>query len=216
MPVRYEEDGIISFVSTSSCRLMKDEKEITLADQSTLESAQNISTAMDAVMTSLALQGKKLHGDEPLFNSADEDPSNNWEAYDIESASWESVKLMNKVDPSVLPEKVIAYHMCYGMSGKFSIVYWDSDSTLSIVPNNCLRQRANTDDDEDDSSDDDSSSSSSSDEEEENHSLDHNKAREYILNNRKEQLNQPEQLSNQISALHLAQALESLLSERTD
>ena len=217
VPVRYEEDGIISFVSTSSCFLMKDEEEITLtsflalADKSTLESSENITTAMDAVMTSLALQGKKLHGDEPLFGSADEDSANSWEAYDIESASWESVQLMNKVDPSILPIKVIAYHMVYGGSESFSIVYWESDSTLSIVPNSCLRQRAKTDDDEDDSSDE---GSSSSDEEEENHSSDHYKAREYILNSRKEKYNQSE-LSNRISSLQLAQALQSLLSETT-
>jgi len=216
VPVRYEEDGIMSFVSTSSCRLMKDEKEIILADKSALESAQNITTAMDAMMASLALQGKKLHGDEPLFGSVDEDLANSWEAYDIESASWESVQLMNKVDPSVLPVKVIAYHMCYGRAESFSVVYWESDSTMSIVPNSCLRQRAKTDDDEDDSSNEDNSSSSSSDEGEENHSSDFYKAREYILNSRKEQVNQPEQLSNRISSLHLAQALESLLSETTD
>ena len=144
VPVRYEEDGIISFVPISL--LLHDEKKITLADKSTLESAQNITTAMDTMLTSLALQGKKLHGDEPLFGSADEDPTN-WEAYDIESASWESVQLMNKVDPSILPIKVIAYHMCYGRAESFSVVYWDSDSKMSIVPNSCLRQRANTVDD---------------------------------------------------------------------
>jgi len=212
VPVRYEEDGIISFVPISL--LFHDEKEITLADKSALESAENITTAMDAVMISLALQGKKLHGDEPLFGSAGEDPANNWEAYDIESASWESVQLMNKVDQSALPVKVIAYHMCYGRAESFSVVYWESDSTMSIVPNSCLRQRAKADDD-DDSSNEDNSSSSSSDEEEENHSSDFYKAREYILNSRKEQFNQQEQLSNRISSLHLTQALESLLSETT-
>jgi len=210
VPVRFEEDGIISFVSTSSCRLMKDEKEISLADKSTFESA-DITTSMDAMMASFVLQGKKLHGDKPLLSSADEDTAINWEAYDIESASWESVQLMNKVDPSILPIKVIAYHMCYGRAESFSVVYWESDSTMSIVPNSCLRQRAKTDDD-DDSSNEDNSSSSSSDGEEENHSSDFYKAREYILNSRKEQFNQPEQLSNRISSLHLTQALESLLS----
>ena len=210
VPVRYEEDGIISFVSTS-CVIFSDEKAISLADESSLKSSKNITTAMDAVMTSLALQGKKLHGDEPLFGSADGDSANSWEAYDIESASWESVQLMNKVDPSILPVKVIAYHMVYGGSESFSIVYWESDSTLSIVPNSCLRQRAKVGDD-DDSYDEDNSSSSSSDEEEENHSSDHYKAREYILNSRKEKYNQSE-LSNRISSLQLTQALESLLSE---
>ena len=116
----------------------------------------------------------------------------NWEAYDIESASWESVKLMNKVHQSVLPLKVIAYHMCYGGAESFSIVYWNSDSTLSIVSNSCLRQRADADVDDGNGDED----SSSSDEEEENRSSDHYKAREYILNSRKEQVNQPEQLSN--------------------
>jgi len=146
------------------------------------------------------------------FGSADEDPANNWEAYDIESASWERVYLMNKVDPFLLPVKVIAYHMCYGRSESFSIVYWESDSTLSIVPNSCLRPKVEVDDD--DSNDEDNSSSSSSDEEEENHSSDHNKAREYILNSRKEQFNQQEQLSNRISSFTLRRLLSRCCQKR--
>jgi hypothetical protein len=80
------------------------------------------------------------------------------------------------VDVRVLPLKVLAFHMCYRESESFSIVYWETDSTLSIVPNSCLSRREMTDD-TDDTSDDDSSDDGACDK-----STDYIDVRKYIAN----------------------------------
>ncbi len=105
----------------------------------------------------------------------------NWEAYDAEDCKWLPVKLLNQVEVSVLPLKVLAFHMCYHESDSFSVVYWETDSTLSIVPNSCLRRRERTDD-TDDTSDDYSSCEDGSDDEACDKTTDYIDVRKYIAN----------------------------------
>ena len=188
VPIRWDEDDSFSIVPTSTCivkntdskgpeKSKSSKKKISLAEKSTIVEA-NISTPMDAMMASLACQGKKLQGDSPVLEGlATEEDANSWEAYDAESCTWESVQLMNKVDQSILPLTVLAYHMCYPGSETFSVVFWESDSSLSIVPNSCLRQKPTSNNDSDDGS---SSSSSSSEEENCVKTNEHEEVRKYI------------------------------------
>jgi hypothetical protein len=178
VPLRWDDDGSISFVPTHAC-IVKNAKsihrsnskrkgEVKLAEISSRDSAEIISTPMDAMLTSFACDRKKLHGKSPILGGLkQEEDSNNWEAYDAEDCKWLPVHLMNQVDYSVLPLKVLAFHMCYNESESFSIVYWDTDSTLSIIPNSCLRCREKTvgaASSADETSDDDSSADGAIDE----------------------------------------------------
>ncbi|KAL3823928.1 hypothetical protein ACHAXA_007899 [Cyclostephanos tholiformis] len=177
VPVRWEDDESISFVPTHACIVKfaknidrsnsKRKGEVKLAEISSRDSAEIISTPMDAMLTSLACDRKKLHGKSPILSgSKQEENSNNWEAYDAENCEWLPVHLMNQVDFDDLPLKVLAFHMCYNESESFSVVYWDTDSTLSIIPNSCLRRRKTDEGTSSvgETSDDDSSSDEATDE----------------------------------------------------
>jgi hypothetical protein len=187
VPLRWEDDDSISFVPTHACIVKnaksmgrsnsKRKEKVTLAEISSRDAAEIISTPMDAMLTSLACDRKRLHGNLPLHGGfKNEEDSTNWDAYDAEDCKWLPVQLMNQVDVRVLPLKVLAFHMCYRESESFSIVYWETDSTLSIVPNSCLRRREMTDD-TDDTSDDDSSDDGACDK-----STDYIDVRKYIAN----------------------------------
>jgi len=187
VPLRWEDDDSISFVPTHACIVnnaksmgrsnSKRKEKVTLAEISSSDAPEIISTPMDAMLSSLACDRKRLHGNLPLLGGfKNEEDSTNWDAYDAEDCKWLPVQLMNQVDVCVLPLKVLAFHMCYRESESFSIVYWETDSTLSIVPNSCLRRREMTDD-TDDTSDDDSSDDEACDE-----STDYIDVRKYIAN----------------------------------
>jgi hypothetical protein len=119
---------------------------------------------MDAMLASLACNGIRLNGNVPICGGLkEEEELYSWEAYDAEDSKWRKVHLMNQMDISSLPLQVLAFHMCYHESEMFSVVYWEMDSTLSIIPNSYIRRRKDRSD-EDDSSDDDSSISSNIDE----------------------------------------------------
>jgi hypothetical protein len=60
---------------------------------------------------------------------------------DAEDCEWTPVTLMNTVNILDLPLKVLGYHMCYREAGSLSVIYWELDSTLSLVPNTYLRRR---------------------------------------------------------------------------
>jgi hypothetical protein len=91
------------------------------------------------MMTSLRGEGKSLHGNFPICDSS---------GIEDDASRWTPVTLMNTVNVLDLPLKVLAYHMCYRESGSFSVIYWESDSTLSLVPNTYLRRRVSWDDDD--------------------------------------------------------------------
>jgi len=168
-PLRWKDDDSISFVPTTAC-IVKDtkkskgsnskhKKNVLLAEKSSRDAAESIPTPMDAMLASLACEGKKLHGDPPILGGlVTEEDAYFWEAYDAEDSKWSHVQLMNKVDPSLLPLKVLAYHMCYRESESFSVVYWESESELSLVPNSYLRQRRTTENDSGEDSTDEESS----------------------------------------------------------
>ena len=168
VPVQWDEDKSVSFVSTSACLLIETDFEsdsrsnrkqkISLSDKSNIDVTQTVSTPMDAMISSLSCQGKTLQD----FAPDEEDIPSYWEAYDAEECSWEKVQLLNNLDISTLPLKVIAHHMCYSESGPFRVVYWESDLTLSVVPDSYLRQRFLYVDLLDDESCDTSTSSNSS------------------------------------------------------
>ncbi|KAL7543825.1 hypothetical protein ACHAXR_013218 [Thalassiosira sp. AJA248-18] len=152
VPVRWDDDGSISFVPTSAC-IVKDtiSSKKTLAEKSTRDATEAILTPVNAMLASLACEGKRLQGDTPISDGLVTEDSSFWEAYDAEDCKWVPVHLMNTVNISSIPLKVLASHMCYHESGKFSLVCWESDSTLALVPTSSLRQRPTADNDEDSS-----------------------------------------------------------------
>lgn len=170
VPVRWDDDQSISFVSTHSgivndTKISFQQKEqVKLSELSLTDPGAIIRTPMDAMLASLACNGIRLNGNVPICGGLkEEEELYSWEAYDAEDSKWRKVHLMNQMDISSLPLQVLAFHMCYHESEMFSVVYWEMDSTLSIIPNSYIRRRKDRSD-EDDSSDDDSSISSNIDE----------------------------------------------------
>lgn len=173
VPVRWDDDQSISFVSTHSWISnntkisFQQTEQVMLSELSLMDSGVIIRTPMDAMRASLACNGKRLNGNVPICGGLKEaEELYCWEAYDAEDCKWRKVQIMNQVDISSLPLQVLAFHMCYYESEMFSVVYWEMDSTLSIIPNSYIRRRKDRSDeddrsDDDDSSDDDSSSSGS-------------------------------------------------------
>jgi len=144
VPLLWKDDDIISFVPTSACRLkessknrwpnLKSNRKATLADISTREVADNIHTPMDAMIASLILDGKKLQGDSPTLVGLEneEDASTSWEAWDAEDKKWYDVHLMNNMEPSIMPLKVLAYHICYRESDSLSIRFYTFVGTKQL------------------------------------------------------------------------------------
>jgi hypothetical protein len=168
IPVCWDDEQSMSFISTHSCIVnstkisSQETEQLKLSELSMMDSDKIILTPMDAMLASLACDGKQLNGNLPIRGRSKEDEELYcWEAYDAEDCKWGKVHLMNQVDISSLPLQVLAFHMCYYESELFSIVYWEMDSALSIIPNSYIRQRKDWRD-KTDGSDDDSSSSSSS------------------------------------------------------
>lgn len=167
VPLRWKDDETVSFVPTAACVVHESEggtesvsqceENAVLTEKSSRDSNATLLTPLDAMLASLACDKKKLHGNAPVLSGpAVERDADFWEAYDVEDAKYSRVQLMNKVDPTLLPLKVLAYHMCYRESGNYSVVYWEAESMLSLVPNSYLRQRGPTEDGSDNSSDEDS------------------------------------------------------------
>lgn len=155
VPLRWDDDNSVSFVPTVACiEKCSSKDEISLSNTSEFES-----TPTEVMMASFERAGKTLNGNSPICErSGVEDNATSWEAYDAEDCNWTSVTLMNTVAVSDLPLKVLAYHMCYLESGAFSVIHWDSDSSLSVVPNTYLRRRLLIDEEIDDDNSEDSSS----------------------------------------------------------
>ena len=160
VPLRWEEDDSICFVPTALCVVMDTnmslESRVMLSEKSSRDASEVISTPREAMLASLACERKQLQGDSSILGGTVTEEGVKWEAYDAEDKEWSQVHLMNKVELSQLPLKVNAYHMCYPESDeRFSLIYWESDETLSIIPNSYLRL-ATAGDSNDDSSDDES------------------------------------------------------------
>ncbi len=146
VPVRWDDDHSVSFIPTVACIVKSSlggnynsssEDKVALNEESEIESSP-----LDVMMTSLRGQGQTLNRTFPICDSSGvDDEEGSWEAYDAEDCEWTPVTLMNTVNVSDLPLKVLAYHMCYRESGSLSVIYWESDSTLSLVPNTYLRRR---------------------------------------------------------------------------
>ena len=108
---------------------------------------RDVTTPLDAMKVSLSTAGVKLNEDAPIFGITDSDK---FQARDNEDHKWLDVHLMNTIQISELPIKVLGNHVCYRETGLYSVIFWCSDSMLSLVPNCYLRLR----DDDDDESDD--------------------------------------------------------------
>jgi hypothetical protein len=131
------------------------------------------------MMASFERAEKTLNGNCLICERAGvEDNATSWEAYDAEDCEWTPVTLMNTVTVSDLPLMVLAYHMCYLESGAFSVIHWESDSSLSVVPNTYLRRRLFNDEDSDDDNSEDSSSCA-----DEVETSDHEDVEKYIAGN---------------------------------
>ena len=162
VPLCWEDDNSVTFVPTSACRM---EDKSKLSCKSARDAgAESIVTPMDAMFASLACSGKTLHGDAPILDSSViETDADFWEAYDPEDGHYSRIQLMNKVDPTLLPLNVLSHHMCYRESGSYSVVYWESESMLTLIPTGHLGRRGKDDSDSSDSDGSDSDTSDSSD-----------------------------------------------------
>ena len=126
---------------------------------------RGVSTPLDALKVSLSTAGVKLNGDKPILGITDADK---FQARDNEDHKWLDVHLMNTIQISDLPVKVLANHVCYRETGLYSVIFWCDDSMLSLVPNSYLRPRPDEDgDDSDDDSDDSDDDSDDSDDDSE-------------------------------------------------
>eukprot|EP00984_Skeletonema_dohrnii_P037065 scaffold38710_cov200-Skeletonema_dohrnii-CCMP3373.AAC.3 len=150
----------------------------------------NIITPLEAMLASLEHTGKKLLREFPSAAESRSKREQQWEAYDAdEDCVWLPVQVMN-IDPSLLPLRVLASHMCYQQSGDYVAVFWETDSTLSVIPTTFLRPRR----EEKGANEDDSSDSSSSDDESSDVEIDQDAAdvRKYIEKTVRDELNQVE------------------------
>ena len=75
------------------------------------------------------------------------------EAYDAEDKVWSAVQVL-PLKPQGTPFPVLAYHICYPEAESLSVAYWESDESLSVIPNSYLRLKGS--DSDDDSSDEES------------------------------------------------------------
>ena len=163
--VQWEEEDATSLVPLGKCVVTNqfqknlDEKGLISAQQSheltVKKVAKSIKTPIDAMMTSLACSGKQLHPKTmPVLATTDmgDQNSNEWESYDAEDKEFLPVQVMNE-HVSSLPLEVLAYHVLYPHSGNFSVVFWEEDSVLSLVPSPYLRLRSTNDDSSSESSD---------------------------------------------------------------
>lgn len=154
--VEWDEDETISIVPMSSCivldanrvsfqtSIVHDREKIQLAmKEQRMDAEKRICSPFVAIMESFSSSGKSLQEDYPPFDRLAGDEENcSWEAYDAEDCKWLPVQLMNNIDVKFLPLEVLAYHMCYRESGRYSVVFWKDDSVLSVVPNSFLRLRS--------------------------------------------------------------------------
>jgi hypothetical protein len=175
VPLRWDDDNSVSFVPTVACIIKGSSKDkISSSNTSKFES-----TPTEVMMASFERAEKTLNGNCPICERAGvEDNATSWEAYDAEDCEWTPVTLMNTVTFSDLPLMVLAYHMCYLESGAFSVIHWESDSSLSVVPNTYLRRRFFNDEDSDDDNSEDSSSCA-----DEVETSDHEDVEKYIAGN---------------------------------
>jgi len=109
---------------------------------------RDVSTPLDALKASLSTAEVKLNADAPILGTTDSDK---FQARDNEEHKWLDVHLLNTIPISDLPIKVLANHVCYRETGLYSVIFWCSDSMLSLVPNSYLRLRPEEDDSDDDS-----------------------------------------------------------------
>lgn len=162
LAVQWDEEDSISLVPMGNC-VVVDETRKTLANkdlvvaQNTVEEAisTKMETPYDAMMASFTASGKKLRSTNLLISNDIELPEQNrteWEAYDAEDKEYLPVQIMNDFISKV-PLEVLAYHTLYSQSGDFSVVYWEDDSVLSLLPSTFLRLRSCGDDSSTDSSD---------------------------------------------------------------
>jgi hypothetical protein len=167
--VQWEEEDTTSLVPLGKCFLVDQTKEKLdnaelLKKKHINQAPASITTPMDAVLASFSSSGKKLHSEGVLLVNnvkLNEQDCCEWEAYDAEDKTYLAVQVMNDYITK-LPLEVMAHHTLYPQSGNFSVVYWEEDSVLSLVPSTFLRIRS--DDDESSSSSSSSSESSEDDE----------------------------------------------------
>lgn len=159
MSIYWVEEDSISLEPSSNCRV-KDESSSPLkpADfaKLSIQSKIDITTPLQAMLTSIEKAGKKLLSELPTTLTNGCHQGHRLEAYDAdEDCIWLPIQVIN-IDPTLLPLKVLASHMCYQEAGDYVTVFWEQDSTLSLIPISFLKTKST----EDGSNSDDSSESS--------------------------------------------------------
>ena len=164
--VQWEDEDATSLIPLGKCVVLNpisnglDKESLSSAQQSheqlVSNAAKSIKTPYDAMMASFACLGKQLHPKSmPIVHSPpniQDETSNTWESYDAEDKEYLPIQVMNDI-VSNPPLEVLAYHSLYPHAGNYSIVFWEGDSVLSLVPSTYLRLRCSNDDDSSESSD---------------------------------------------------------------
>ena len=162
--IYWEEEDSYSIIPLNKCaekgpsnRSVKPEDFSKSSMRLGTENAEIITTPLQAVLASFENAGKKLLREMPKASK-----DKQWEAYDAdEDCIWLPVQVIN-IDPTLLPLQVLSSHMCYQEAGEYVIVFWETDTTISVVPVSYLRPRkASNGEYESDSSDSDSDDESS-------------------------------------------------------
>lgn len=165
VPIYWDEEDSVSVVPPDKCVVK--ESELTLKPEDfpkfSLKSKHeksDISTPLEAMLASFENAGKKLLSEMPYASENGSYREQRWEAYDAdEDCIWLPVQVMN-IDPTLLPLRVLSSHMCYQEAGDYIAVFWETESSLSVIPTTFLRPRREKDstneDDNSESSDDES------------------------------------------------------------
>ncbi|KAL9190264.1 hypothetical protein ACHAXT_007475 [Thalassiosira profunda] len=157
VPLLWEDDSTISFEPTEACIVRNDKdpsKKTLLSELSTGAADESISTPMGAMLASLNCRGMQIQPDDPshILDNDVKDAAL-LEAYDAEDKVWSAVQVL-PLKPQGTPLSVLAYHICYPEAESLSVAYWESDESLSVIPNSYLRSKGS--DSDDNSSDEES------------------------------------------------------------
>ncbi len=155
--VYWAEDDSVSAVPLDKC-LVKELETTRSPEDFVKQERADISEPLLALSASAENARKKLLIDFPFAEGNESDREQQFEAYDAdEDCVWLPVQVMD-IHPFLLPFQVLSSHMCYQEAGDYITVFWETDSTLSLIPTTYLRPRR----EEKETHQDDSSSESGS------------------------------------------------------
>lgn len=166
LQVYWPEEDNVSAVPLDKCLVKESETTRSFTPEDFVKQERaDVSIPSEAMLASVENAGKKLLRDYPSAADNGSNREQQFEAYDAdEDCVWTPVQVMN-IDPKLLPLQVLSSHMCYQEAGDYVTVFWETDSTLSLIPTTYLRPRRgknetlHQDDSSSTSSNDDESSS---------------------------------------------------------